>query len=74
MQPTESTQSTPQISEIPSAPPVSSTLPELNQAEEAEKLARISWYTSPEFTRKLLEHMHRAKIAALAEFEHGREQ
>ena len=63
MQPAESAKATLQVSEIPN-PPVSSIL-ETDQTEEKEKLARISRYSSPEFTRKLLEHMRLAVKTAI---------
>jgi hypothetical protein len=33
--------------------------------DESERAALIAWYSSPEFTRRLLDHMHAAKKKAI---------
>jgi hypothetical protein len=48
--------------------------PLLSGADEQEKRELIAWYSSPEFTRRLLEHMHKAKMKAIREAQELREQ
>jgi hypothetical protein len=45
-----------------------------NDVDEQEKRELIAWYSSPEFTRRLLEHMHKAKKKAILEAQEPREQ
>lgn len=62
MQPISTTPLTP--SETNGVSPPANLLPDV---DEKEKQELIAWYSSPEFTRRLLEHMHKAKKKAILE-------
>ena len=57
------------ISTTPLSPPKSNgVLPPANiapDADEQEKKELIAWYSSPEFTRRLLEHFQKAVNKAI---------
>ena len=64
------------ISTTPLTPP-ETTVPSVSdsaQIDEREKAERIAWYSSAEFTRLLLEHMHKAKKKALLEAQERQDQ
>ena len=66
------------ISTTPLTPPQSNgvqpSVSEGARADEREKAELIAWYSSPEFTRRLLEHMHKAKKKALLEDQERRDK
>jgi hypothetical protein len=43
--------------------PPANTVPDV---DEQEKKELIAWYSSPDFTRRLLAHMHKAKRQAIS--------
>lgn len=42
------------------------------EADDKERRELIAWYSSPEFTRRLLEHMHKAKKKAIQDAQEQR--